>query len=185
MPASRFQGSAASEQRRLFAGPLLPASLLRPGLLPVLPYPAGLRFQAVHADDLADAYVRAVVGDARGAFNVAADPVIDGPVLADLFDARPLPIPVALVRLGLAAGWRARLLPADPALLDLVLHLPLLDTTRIRRQLGWEPRCSGVEALSEMLRSLRVGAGDGTAPLAPDGPLGRVAEAAHGVGRRP
>ena len=33
-----------------------------------------LRLQAVHADDVADAYVRAIESDVRGAFNVAAEP---------------------------------------------------------------------------------------------------------------
>ena len=30
----------------------------------------------MHSDDVADAYRRAVTGDVRGAFNIAADPVI-------------------------------------------------------------------------------------------------------------
>jgi UDP-glucose 4-epimerase len=65
-PAFILQISAASQQRRLFVGPLLPGRLVRQGLVPVLPWPRGLRFQAVHADDAADAYRRAVVEPVRG-----------------------------------------------------------------------------------------------------------------------
>src|SRR5215211_3076895 len=75
-PALIFKGEAASEIRRLFAGPYLPGFLVRGRLIPVIPRIAGLRFQAVHSRDVGDAYRAAVVGDARGAFNVAADPVI-------------------------------------------------------------------------------------------------------------
>ena len=57
-----------------------------------------LRFQAVHADDVADAYRRAIVGDARGAFNVAAEPVLDGEALGRLLGARPVPVPARALR---------------------------------------------------------------------------------------
>ena len=70
-PGLIFKREAAEGIRRLFAGPLLPTPLLRPGRIPVVPDIPGLRFQAVHSLDVGDAYRLAVVGDARGAFNVA------------------------------------------------------------------------------------------------------------------
>src|SRR2546423_522607 len=83
----------AAEIRRYFAGPLLPGVLLRRGLIPVVPDVRGLRFQAVHSLDVGDAYRRAIVGDVRGAFNIAAEPVLDPDELADLLGARKLPLP--------------------------------------------------------------------------------------------
>src|SRR3712207_1517062 len=82
-PALIFKRAAASGIRRLFAGPLLPSKLVRPGLLPVLPLPAGLVVQAVHGHDVAQAY-RLVTPDerARGGLHVPADPVLDAPALA-------------------------------------------------------------------------------------------------------
>ena len=71
-----FQRAAAPEQRRIFAGPFLPGRLLRSPFLPLVPVPKNLRFQTVHAEDLAAAYLAAVLAPVRGAFNVAADPVI-------------------------------------------------------------------------------------------------------------
>src|SRR3954470_15629810 len=97
-PAFIFQHRAATEQRRIFAGPLVPSSLLRPGRLPVVPWPAGLRFQALHADDVAEAYRLAVVGGGRGAYNVAADPVIDAASIGEVLRARVVPVPGPLVR---------------------------------------------------------------------------------------
>ncbi|MDP9404835.1 MAG: NAD-dependent epimerase/dehydratase family protein [Actinomycetota bacterium] len=181
-PSFIFKRTAASEQRRLFAGPLLPGFVARPGRLPLLPHPPGLRFQALHSADAAEAYRLALVGDVRGAFNLAAGPVIDAAVLADVFGARQLSLPRPLVRAAVAAAWHLHLAPADPTLLDLVLQLPLLDTTRARDELGWEPRFSGVEALREMLEGMADGAGGRTPPLAPDSAGRRLHEVSTGVG---
>lgn len=184
-PGFIFKAEAATAQRRLFLGPLTPGSLARPGLLPVLPLPPELRFQALHTDDAAEAYRLAVTSDVRGAFNLAAEPVLDGPALAGVLGARYVPVPRLLVRGALAAAWHAHLLPADPKLFDLVLGLPLLDTTRARTLLGWNPRWSGADALSEMLHGLAGGAGGPTPPLAGDSAAGRLHEVATGIGERP
>jgi UDP-glucose 4-epimerase len=184
-PAFIFQGPAATEQRRIFAGPLLPRRLVAPGRLPVLPVPPGLRFQALHADDVADAYRLALTTDARGPFNLAAEPVITADVLADLLGTRAVEVPRPLMRAGVALAWRAHLAPADPALLDLVLGLPLLDTTRAGDELGWAPRRSATEAIRELLEGMSQGAGSSTPPLAPDSAEGRLRELAGGVGERP
>jgi nucleoside-diphosphate-sugar epimerase len=183
-PGFVFQRPAATEQRRLFLGPFFPNRLVQPGRLPILPVPRGLRFQAVHANDMAEAYRLAIVGDVRGAFNVAADPVIDSHVLADVLDTRVVEVPRPLVRAGLAMAWRAHLVPADPALLDLVLDLPLLDTTRARTELGWTPRHTGTEALRNVVEGMAAGSGDPTPPLAPDSAKGRLDELATGIGER-
>ncbi len=58
VPALVFQRDAGSEIARYFLGPFVPTRLLRRVPLPVLPLPEGLRFQVVHADDLADALAR-------------------------------------------------------------------------------------------------------------------------------
>jgi UDP-glucose 4-epimerase len=183
-PAFIFQRQAASEQRRIFAGPLLPSALLRPGRLPVVPWPAGLRFQGLHANDVAEAYRLAVVGKARGAYNVAADPVIDASAIADVLGSRVVSLPGPLAHVGLAAAWHLRLVPAEPRLLDLALQLPLLDTTRIRTELGWSPTVSSHDALREVLHGIADHAGAQTPPLTPDSSAGRLHEVATGVGER-
>lgn len=183
-PGFVLQRRAATEQRRLFAGPFLPVRLLRPGFLPVLPYPAGLRLQALHADDAAAAFALAVVRPVRGAFNVAAEPVIDGAALAGVLDARPLPVPAPLVRAVLAGAWHCRAIPVEPALLDLALHLPTMRTDRARDELGWVPRVPATAAVAETLAGMAAGAGGPTGPLASGGRHSRRAEVATGVGGR-
>ncbi|MFF9011734.1 NAD-dependent epimerase/dehydratase family protein [Streptomyces sp. NPDC014870] len=165
-PCFLFKEESASEQRRIFAGRFFPGWLMRPDLLPLLPEPAGLRFQAMHTDDAAEAYVRALVGDVRGAFNIAADPVIDTAALSSLLSARPVKVPSGAARGLLSAAWRLRVAGASPDLFDAVLRLPLMNTERARRELDWEPTRTSVEALSAFLRGVRAGSGDATAPLA-------------------
>ncbi|MGW6718083.1 NAD-dependent epimerase/dehydratase family protein [Streptomyces sp. NPDC054995] len=165
-PGFLFKETAAPEQRRIFAGRYAPGPLLRPDLLPFVPDLDGLRFQVLHTDDAAEAYRLAVLRDVRGPFNLAADPVIDAPRLADLLDARIVRIPRALVRTALAAAWRAHAVPASPHLFDAVLRLPVLDSGRARDVLGWQPTRTAEDALNAFLRGVREGTGEDTAPLA-------------------
>ncbi|MFJ2750537.1 NAD-dependent epimerase/dehydratase family protein [Streptomyces sp. NPDC087297] len=168
-PAFLFKKGAASEQRRIFAGPLLPWRLVRPGLLPALPAVSGLRFQALHTDDAAEAYRAAVVRPVRGPFNLVADPVLDMATVAGLLRARTVPLPAGAARAVLAAAWRMHLVPATPGLLDTVLRLPLLDAGRARDKLGWTPSVTATEAVAAFIEGLHLGAGLDTPPLAPAG----------------
>ncbi|MFF0493467.1 NAD-dependent epimerase/dehydratase family protein [Nocardia sp. NPDC004068] len=182
-PGFIFQRAAASAQRRLFLGPLLPNPLVRPGVIPVVPDVPGLRFDAVHAADVAEAFRLAVTGDARGAFNIAADPVVTPRRLGELLHARVVPVPARAARAAVAAAWRLRLVPAPPELFDAFLHLPLLDSARARTELGWTPRFDSLDALTALLDGLRTGAGADTPPLAATagGPL-RIDEFRSGAG---
>ncbi len=185
-PALIFKREAASGIRRLFAGPLLPSPLVRPALLPVLPLPDGIRIQAVHAADVGEAYRLAATDErARGAYNVAADPVLDAASLGRALQARPVRVPVAAVRAAADLSWRLRLQPTPPGWLDMGMAVPLMDTGRIRRELGWAPRHAADDALLELMGGLRDSAGAATPPLEPHtgGPL-RAREFLTGIGRR-
>lgn len=184
-PGLIFKREAATGIRRLFAGPLLPSPLVRRGLIPVVPELARLRFQAVHSLDVGDAYRRALLSDVRGAFNVAAEPVLDPGVLADLLGARRVPLHPGLLRAGADLAWRLRLQPSPPGWIDLALGVPLMDTSRARRELGWEPRTSASDALLELLDGLRERADFPTPPLAraSSGHL-RLGELRTGVGAK-
>jgi nucleoside-diphosphate-sugar epimerase len=177
-PALIFKRDAASGIRRLFAGPLLPSPLVRRGLIPILPLPAGLALQAVHSLDVGEAYRLAATSPAaRGAYNVAGEPVLDADALGRLLGARPVPLPPHVVRAAVLATWRARLQPTPPGWLDMGMQVPLLDTARAREELGWTPRHDAGEALLELLDGLRRSDGLDTPPLHPGaGGRARVSE---------
>jgi nucleoside-diphosphate-sugar epimerase len=94
-----------------------------------------------------------------------------------------VPVPEALARAFTALTWRLRLQPTPPGWLDLALNVPLLDVTRARDELGWEPRHTAGEALLELLAGLREAAGAPTPPLDP-AETSRPDEVAAGVGSR-
>jgi UDP-glucose 4-epimerase len=184
-PGLIFKRSAATGIRRLFAGPLLPSPLVRRDLIALIPRHPRLVFQAVHSLDVGEAYRLAIVrDDAHGAYNVAADPVLDPPELARILGARTVPVPAKLLRAAADVTWRLRLQPTSPGWLDMGLAVPVMDTSRARNELGWNPRHSAADALLELLDGMRDGAGVQTPPLAPEtsGPA-RVREVLTGVGR--
>ncbi|MFI6478283.1 NAD-dependent epimerase/dehydratase family protein [Nonomuraea sp. NPDC050663] len=180
-PGFIFKREAASHQRRLFAGPFLPNKLI--GALPFVPDLPGMRLQVVHADDAAEAYRLALTSDVKGAVNLAADPVLGAADLASLLDARTVRMPAWLARTALSAAWRARLVPASPGMLEMLLGLPVMDVTKARTELGWQPRHNALATVRELIEGLYGGAGMDTPPL--EAHPSRVSELSTGVGRRP
>ena len=168
-PALIFGKHAGSEIQRYFLGRLFPARMLGEEL-PSLPWPTGLRLQAVHADDVAAAYREIVVRRMRGAFNLAADGVLHGQDVADLLaGGRLVDVAPTAARAAVAAAWHAHLVPVSPGWLDMALQVPLLDTSRARRALGWAPTIPAARALREIVDGIAAGDGGGSPPLRPRG----------------
>jgi UDP-glucose 4-epimerase len=185
-PAFTFQARSGIQQRRLFLGPLVPGAVLAPGRIPLLPLPSDLRLQAVHTTDVAAAYLAAALGTAHGAFNIAADPVLDPDALATLLKARWTAVPAKAMRAGLFAAHHAHVVPTAPELFDLLMTVPVMSARRARDELGWQPRHSGADAVASFLRPLDNDEEPETPPLPQrDGLAVRVQEVATGLGHRP
>ncbi|WP_053387746.1 NAD-dependent epimerase/dehydratase family protein [Leucobacter japonicus] len=166
-PALVFQRDAASSIQRYFLSPAVPVQALRHARLPAVPLPAGLRgIQAVHADDLADAYARIVVQRAAGAFNVCADDVLSAQVLAGIVDhGRYFELPTAIVRGFVTAAHRSGLIAVDAGWFDLALGAPHIDAARAKATLGWVPKHTAEDTLRELLHGIVEGAGAESIPL--------------------
>jgi UDP-glucose 4-epimerase len=157
-PALVFRREAAREIRRLFIGPFVPlgslpvdAALRAAGRLPI-------SFQVVHADDLAEAFRQAIVGDVAGPFNVASPGIIG----RDTATGRRL---AALGRPLVAAAWRAHLVPVDPGWLTLGAVAPTMSTARASGELGWQATHDAGAVLRELFQGFRDDAGFITPPL--------------------
>lgn len=164
-PGVVLQAQAASALARYFLGPFVPQWLVRPSLLPLVPSVDRLAFQVVHAEDMARAYVLACVKPVTGAFNIAAEPVLDPATLAAVLGARQVPVPAAVLRGVVDYAWRLHLVPVDPGWVDIGRLTPLLDTTRARTVLGWSPRHDAGQALLETLEAMGARAGGPTPVL--------------------
>jgi nucleoside-diphosphate-sugar epimerase len=163
-----FQRAAASQIHRLFLGPFAPWRL--PRFVRLVPAPAQLIFQATHAADIGDAYARAALdGAARGAYNVAADPVLTPQLIAASTGGRVVALPARLLRWLAEGSFRLRLQPSGGGWIDMATQTPLMDSTRARTELGWAPTHTSIDALHALLDGIGDGAGTATAPLQPRG----------------
>jgi UDP-glucose 4-epimerase len=164
-PALTFSAGAGSEVGRYFLGRVLPRLVPRKPWLPLLAVPKELVFQAVHAADVADAYWRVLERKAEGAFNIAAEPVIDPNALAWIFRARRvLPFPLPVLRAVVEVSWHLRLQVTDGGWVDMAANAPIMGTSRAHSLLGWSPKHSSLESLAEMLDGLGAGKGRKASP---------------------
>jgi nucleoside-diphosphate-sugar epimerase len=155
-PGLILQSDAGSEIRDYFLGSLVPRWLFR-HRIPVLPLPRGMVLQFVHADDVADGLVRILRHRPHGAVNLVAEPVVTPRDIADVLGGRHVPVPARVMRLLANLSWRLRLQPTPPGWVDLALASPLLDASRAREELGWEPAVGSREALLAIVRGIGAG----------------------------
>src|SRR3954470_11514296 len=141
------------------------ASVLRH--VPLLPVDRSLVVPLVHTDDVADAVERVLVRRATGPFNLAADPPVTRDTIAEVLGGPPVHVPKQVLRVATWAGWHARVQPLDPGWIDLAFAVPLLDTTRARRELGWAPSVDARSALAEVLGGMADRAATSSPALRP------------------
>lgn len=153
-PGLVFQEGAGHEVGGLFLG-TLPMGWLKYVRPPVIPLPVQMVFQAIHASDVGDAFGRAVEQRAGGAFNIAAEPVLDPQIIAEVIGARrSVPVRVLAAKFLVWLTWRLRVQPTPPGWVDIAATVPIMSTARAREVLGWEPRVSSTDALASIVTGL-------------------------------
>ena len=135
------------------AGSRLAAGALRLRLpLPVLVPDVTMQF--VHEDDVGQAFLRCAVGAGPpGAYNVAGDGVMTGAEIARELGLVGLTVPAGLSRTA-ARALMGLPLPRQAEWLEAATQPAIMDTTKAKRQLGWRPRYTTVEAFRDTLRHL-------------------------------
>jgi nucleoside-diphosphate-sugar epimerase len=126
--------------------------------LPIpLPAPApDFPLQFIHEDDVGQALLRCVLGDGSpGAYNIAGDGVVTGADIARELGLTAIPIPPRAVQAAArlaSAVPRPSFVPPSADWVEAASHPAIMDTTKARTELGWNPRYSGIEALRATLR---------------------------------
>src|SRR3954471_7250817 len=126
-----------------------------PFLKPVLPDP-GTPFQLVHHDDVAQALVAAITGRGEpGIYNLAGDGTISFGDYASAIGWYSVPVPSFAV--DVTAGVISRLpsMPAELSWIEAARVPVLMDTTKAREKLGWEPAYDTRETLAETVEGAR------------------------------
>ena len=128
--------------------------LLKP-LRPVIPDP-GVPFQLVHEDDVAQALTAAILGKGEpGVYNLAGEGEITLSDLAHALGWYALPVPDIAVDATVSVVSRMPLLPAEAKWLSAIRVPVLMDCTRAREKLGWEPVYDALDTLAETIHSAR------------------------------
>ena len=126
-----------------------------PNLKPVLPDP-GTPFQLVHHDDVADAFLAAVLGRGEpGVYNLAAPPPLSVRELAAELGWYSLPIPETAIDSLAELVARVPLLPAQAQWIETLRQPVLMDTSKAQDKLGWSPKHDGRSTLREMVKAAR------------------------------
>ena len=135
--------------------PVIRLLSLMPMLRPVIPDP-GTRFQLVHEEDVASAFVAGVLGKGPpGAYNLAGGGTLKMSDLADALGWYSIPVPELAV--GATAEVIARLPVAPPQLswIHSVRKEVLMKTDRAREELGWKPEHTSKATLKELVAAHR------------------------------
>src|SRR5215218_1575228 len=139
-------------------GALAPVGRRLGGLLGRMPVPLpvlapDLPVQFIHEDDVGRAFLLCIVAAGPpGAYNIAGDGVLSGAEVARELGFTALPVPGGPVQSWARAVAGVPFAPAAAGWVEAVSHPAIMDAGRAKRELGWSPRYTGVEALRDTLR---------------------------------
>jgi nucleoside-diphosphate-sugar epimerase len=149
-------GKSALAERLLPAGRRLAGLARRSPLHVAVPVP-DLEIQVIHEDDVGTAFLQCIVGAGPpGAYNIAADGVLSSADVLRELGLRSLPVGGRLLRRG--ARWLARVpvpepLPPFTSWAEAISHPVIVDTTKAKQELHWQPRWGAADALRDTLRT--------------------------------
>jgi len=127
-----------------------------PFLKPVLPDP-GSPFQLVHHDDVAQALDAAITGRGEpGVYNLAADGEIKVADLASALGWYSVPIPGLAVEVTAEVIARVPFVPAELSWINALRVPVVMDTSKAREKLGWQPEHDTHETLEQTVESARA-----------------------------
>ena len=151
-------GPHAVGAKSLLPGPLAPLGRSLAGRVGRLPLPVPvlvpvLPLQFVHEEDLGQAFLQCIVGAGPpGAYNLAADGILTTADVAREFGLLPLPLPAGPAQAAARAMAALPFLPPAAKWVEAASHPAIMDATRAKKELGWVPRFTALEALRDTVR---------------------------------
>ena len=121
-----------------------------------VPVPApDLPMQFIHEADVGQALVKCVVAEGPpGPYNIAGDGVVTVAEVIRELGLTPVPVPAALTRRAARAAAQIPPVPLVPPAVEWIeaaCHPAIVDTTKAKRELGWRPKYTALEALRDTL----------------------------------
>jgi UDP-glucose 4-epimerase len=147
IPYYRLSDAMPDPVRRLVA--------MMPVLRPVIPDP-GVRFQLVHEDDVASAFVAGTLGRGEpGPYNLAARGTVTISQVADALGWYSVPVPGMAVEAAAEVATRLPFAPDSVAWLHSAKKPVLMKTDRARKELKWRPKHTATATLRQMIEARR------------------------------
>ena len=116
-----------------------------------------VQVQFIHEHDVGKALLKCVLGAGPpGAYNIAGDGVLTGADIARELGLSPVSVPGGFVYAAARAAASAPKLPFTPPAADWVeaiSHPAIMDISKAKRELGWQPSYTGLQALRDTLRA--------------------------------
>jgi nucleoside-diphosphate-sugar epimerase len=142
----------------ILPGPLAPLAKRLQGRFRRLPVPVpalvpDLPLQFVHEDDVGRALLQCIVAAGpAGAYNIAGDGVLSAVDVARELGFFAVPVPGRPTQAAARAVSKLPFLPSFAQWVEAVSHPAVMDTSRAKDELGWEPRYTSLEALRDTVR---------------------------------
>lgn len=126
--------------------------------LPAVPTVMGYdpRLQFCHEDDAVEVLCRVTCGDHPGVYNVAGDGVVYLSQAIRLAGRLPAPVPRPFVDAVAGLLHRRTHIDVSPEQLRFLQFGRAIDTTRLREDLGYQPRYSSRAAFEDFVRRRRI-----------------------------
>jgi UDP-glucose 4-epimerase len=120
--------------------------------LPIVPHIIGFdpMTQFIHESDLAAAIVAALLGEARGVFNVAGPAVLPWKTALDIVDAKTFPLPATIAAAYMTIAGFPRYL------LNFYKYPCVISDDAFRRAFSWQPRVDIRTTLVSTVSSARA-----------------------------
>jgi nucleoside-diphosphate-sugar epimerase/phosphohistidine swiveling domain-containing protein len=118
-------------------------------------------WQVVHADDVGRFFVVACETGPTGPVNLAADDILTADQVGAAIGRRVVRVPASMLAKTITALYNRKLAPENVGDFEYLRYQPLLDTTKLRNEFGFECAWSSLEALEDTYLALMGVAGIG------------------------
>jgi nucleoside-diphosphate-sugar epimerase len=151
-------GPNAVGAKEILPGPLAYVGGQVAGLIGKLPLPLptfapDIPLQLIHEADVGQAFLACIVAlGPPGAYNIAADGILTGADVAREVGLAPVKIPAALVYTAARAASAVPFLPPAAEWVEAATRPAIMDISKARKELGFSPDYSAIEALRDTIK---------------------------------